>query len=444
LKKILILAYDFPPFVSAGSLRPFFLAKYLSQFGHDVTVVTRQWDLIHNNHLGYIAPSKSKKVISNNEDGFLTIRSPYFPSLSNRIALKENKRFLKLIGKILSALTESLQLIFPIGPKRELYKAADHFLTNNNVDVIIATGDPFILFKYAKNLSHKNDIPWVADYRDPWSQDFSIKHLFLLKRWYKWNEIRIVKTSNSIITVSDFLGANLKKLIKNKEVTIIPNGYDHEIIDNNINKEVNNEILQITLAGTIYKWNPIESFLEKLSHFVEEFGENSIRFNLYGINIQKEIEVLISKRFQNLSSVIGIYPKTPYSQLIEKLSKSDVLLLFNYYSSMGTKIFDYVGLNKKILFCYSDDLKAKKLKEEFYLTEEDSDVNQKLQEELINFTNSGMVIKNEDDLHQTLKKIYFEHKANGFIKNETINSELYSRKSQIKKISNLIQEMNEG
>jgi hypothetical protein len=43
MKKLLILAYDFPPYVSVGGLRPYNWFKYLKEFGVEPIVVTRQW-----------------------------------------------------------------------------------------------------------------------------------------------------------------------------------------------------------------------------------------------------------------------------------------------------------------------------------------------------------------------------------------------------------------
>ena len=52
-------------------------------------------------------------------------------------------------------------------------KAAEDYLATNKIDCILATGDPFVLFHYAKKaLRKKHNVPWIADYRDPWSSEF--------------------------------------------------------------------------------------------------------------------------------------------------------------------------------------------------------------------------------------------------------------------------------
>ena len=63
MKKILILAYDFPPYVSVGGLRPYSWFLYLKEFGVEPIVITRQWSNFYGSHLDYIAPGVSDQVI---------------------------------------------------------------------------------------------------------------------------------------------------------------------------------------------------------------------------------------------------------------------------------------------------------------------------------------------------------------------------------------------
>ena len=88
-----------------------------------------------------------------------------------------------MLRKAINLYYELFQFLLPIGSKSSLYDAANQYLLNNKVDAIIATGDPFILFKYASKLGTKQNTPWVADYRDVWTQDSFIQKRFILKKW---------------------------------------------------------------------------------------------------------------------------------------------------------------------------------------------------------------------------------------------------------------------
>jgi hypothetical protein len=68
MKKVLILAYDFPPYVSVGGLRPYNWYKHLKEFGVEPIVVTRQWGNVHGNHLDYISAGESEESIIENTE----------------------------------------------------------------------------------------------------------------------------------------------------------------------------------------------------------------------------------------------------------------------------------------------------------------------------------------------------------------------------------------
>jgi len=158
MKKLLILAYNFPPYVSVGGLRPYAWYKYLHEYDIFPIVVTRQWENKYGNKLDYIAPSETKSTIIENSEKGIIIRTPYKPNLANRLMLKYGENKYKFIRKFISAYYEFMQWFFIIGPKSELYFVANEYLKINKIDTIIATGDPFILLKYASKLSEKNNI----------------------------------------------------------------------------------------------------------------------------------------------------------------------------------------------------------------------------------------------------------------------------------------------
>ena len=54
-------------------------------------------------------------------------------------------------------------------------------------------------------------------------------------------------------------------------------------------------------------------------------------------------------------------------KLAKELAKQNVCLLFNDYSILGTKIFDYLAVRRKIIFCYDDDKAAAELKDKYFV-----------------------------------------------------------------------------
>lgn len=441
MKKVLILAYDFPPYVSVGGLRPSYWYENFKEMGLFPIVITRNWNPIHGNALDYIQPSKTKEIEIEETGKGILIKTPYKATLSNRLTLKGKKDPISnLLKKTSTGWNEIGQWFLPIGTKYELYKAAKNFLKDNKVDIILATGEPFILFKYASKLSRKFNIPWVADYRDPWSNRISINNKPIQKNIAKILEKKYLKNVKLISTVSEYFVAKIKEIVYNKPFVIIPNGYNDNILTNNIKAKQNDELLTIALAGTIYNWHPYEIFLNVLSNYLKINPNRKIRINFYGINEEKEIANIV-EQFYNLKDSIKIFPKIPNKQLIRELSKSNVLLLFNDYSIMGTKIYDYLALNRKIILCFEDDKEANLLKEKYFKFKSIKGLSESLQADLIRKTNSGIVVKDSEHLYEVLNDLCNEFEEKSYIENHTIDAENYSRKVQTEKLVNKLKKL---
>jgi hypothetical protein len=172
LKKALILAYDFPPFNSIGAQRPYSWLKYFREFDLDPIVVTRHWDREITGPDDCNLPSIHTRVTEETNECGKIIRAPFFPSLRDRL-ISRNDLPTVLVRKVLSVwqiLTE--HFISSSDNKRTILEAAQGYLKNNKVDVIIACGEPFVLFRYASELSKEFNTPWIGDYRDGWSTNY--------------------------------------------------------------------------------------------------------------------------------------------------------------------------------------------------------------------------------------------------------------------------------
>lgn len=431
MNRLLILAYDFPPYVSVGGLRPFAWYKYLKGYGVEPIVVTRQWENKYGNELDYISPSASNKTIVEETDCGTIIRTLYKPNLANRLMLKYGNTKFVLLRKLISAFYEFAQYLFFVGPKSGLYSGAKKYLKDNHVDAILATGEPFILFKYASALSKKYNTPWIADYRDPWVQNANRSQF--MERWNVFFERRFLQNATAMTTVSEFLKKKIGENISVSRTFIIPNGYNPETVSDVSHIMQKSDRMRIAFAGTIYDWHPYKSVLSVFSDFAK--GKN-IELNFFGVNRHNELSQMISKN--HLEENIHLYPRMENNELLSILCQNNAMLLFNEYSIMGTKIYDYVGLRRKILFCYSNDEEALNLKEKFYPIAELEGISNHLQEDLIRETNSGVIVNDSSQLPSVLNDLYAEFQQNGFITCNSQNIEQYSRRHGAKMLADIV------
>lgn len=439
MKKLLILAYDFPPYVSVGGMRPNAWFKYLKEFDIEPIVVTRQWGNDFGDERDYIAPSKLKDCVVENSPQGIIHRSAYRSNWSNRTYLKYGISKFKILRKGYSGILEFGQFFLPVGTKYELYREARKILKNQRVDAIIATGDPFVLFHYANKLSKEFSIPWIADYRDPWSHSKLNQRNFIQRGFNRYFEKKIVKNAQELITVSDFIAIKLKEYFPDKKINVILNGYDAAVIDPLVELPQESEKLTFALTGTIYNWHPWRLFLKVCSEFAAQGKE--LQINFYGVNNGSEIKLFLKELPISFQKMVTVYGKIPNQELMERIAKENVMLLFNYYFYMGTKIFDYAGIKRKMILCFENDSEANQLKKQFYTIEERPGVSNRLQADLIEETNAGIVIQDQNHLFQILDELYTEFQETGKIACNSKGVENYSRKIQVKKLAEIIHEI---
>lgn len=432
MKKVLILAYDYPPYISVGALRPKFWAENFHKFGVYPIVITRNWNPIYLDERDYLVSSYTQDEVIEVYDTHTLIKTPYLATYSNKKLLEEKQNFVnKFFSKLNTGYYEVLQFIAPLGTKYNLYKAAEKYLKTNTVDLILATGEPFILFKYASKLSVTFDIPWIADYRDLWTDDLKYKSR-LLRNWNRFFENKYLRSASKVTTVSKLLKSKINgNVLKDVPVAIVKNGFV-EIDDKQIQSRKVDDYI-ITYAGSVYNWHPVEIFLDV---FVEWKLTNNIE-NAYvqfiGSNVN---DTLIAKYHPHVFKK----PKMEAQSLFCELKSSSLLLLFNDYSISGTKIYDYLIAKRYIILCFEDDPNALKLKNDYFIFKaQDADYSE--QNEILLHTQSGVYVKDDRHLKQIMATSYKDFKEGKKDDIQSFNVEEYSRINQLKVLAGIIHDI---
>ena len=109
------------------------------------------------------------------------------------------------------------------------------------MEAIIATAEPFVLFHYAALLSKKHNIPWIADYRDPWTQDNKRGNNIIRKIWDNFLERKTLKNASFVTTVSPLFKQEIGTLVKKQDIHLIANGFIAEYFKNPKQLKTNEE-----------------------------------------------------------------------------------------------------------------------------------------------------------------------------------------------------------
>ena len=433
MKKVLILTKDFYPTSRVASFRSYGWYKYLFENGYYPVIVTSAENIQEEN-----IESKMKS------DEGEVLYAKYHEPLNIELERKYNSIFSKLFRKIVSLYIELTMFLFKNKYRSNIYYEAKEYLRKNkDVHLIIATGGPFILFKFADLLSREYKIKWAGDYRDTWTQSRSRNKLWITKKMNLYFELKYANRANFITTVSDYLKMLISENIKTP-IHVIPNGFnDWNFTSKNTNEE-QKENLEIGFAGSIYPHHPIESFLSGVNELLVNDNIN-IKVYFYGVNTKNELNKLVVQKFPNLSININFINRLSNGDLIRRMQKHHLLLVFNEYRITGTKIFEYLALRREILLCYTNDQEANELHRLRYIikgaTDEDRIISR--QKEIIKKTESGFSVVNKKDLIITLKNLHEKLNNNkgklGFTSGDISD---YSRRKQTKDLAKIIDNAN--
>lgn len=420
-KRVLILAYDFPPYNSIAAQRPASWLKYLKIYGVEPTVITFHWDREISNDRDYIIPSFNTQTTTEDTGSGKVIRVPFKPNLRDKILHKYGFHKFSIVRKMLTLYFHFMRFVLlSHDNSRNLYKEAKKALTNEGYDLIVATAEPFILFKYARLLSKTYKLPWIADYRDPWTNNHEEGSFFGLinKKFFRRLETKYVSTASYITTAAPSY-KNMINEILDKDIEVIYNGSDVEGI-------VNEQIAQstsfdIAYAGRIYPHQDLEVFLEAYKLFLDHYdGKVDSRLICYGMKFYHDNVNRILSYDQELNERIILTDRLPYEDLIYKLQESSILLLLSSSGAdwLNAKIFDYLPLNRKIILVTNDHGILKNILDE---------------------CNGGEYFDSTLLLKEKLIAYYEEFKENGKLNHHvSANALKYTRKVQAESLAKLI------
>ena len=191
MKRVLVIAYYWPPSGGSGVQRWVKFAKYLPKEGWEPVIYTPE-----NPEYTAIDRTLEAEVSPDLEVIRTPINEPYniYRKLMGRGASTDMKTL--TAGAAGGAVTEissgkkslkqriSLWIranLFVPDPRIWWVKPSVKFLTEylkgHPVDAIVTTGPPHSMHLIGKAFHERLGIPWIPDFRDPWSRMYYLKHL---------------------------------------------------------------------------------------------------------------------------------------------------------------------------------------------------------------------------------------------------------------------------
>jgi len=229
------------------------------------------------------------------------------------------------------------------------------YLHDHQIDAIITTGPPHSMHLIGMQLAEKTGLPWMADFRDPWTGIDYYDDLLLTKRADKRHhqlERKVLSSASVVTTVS----AQIKKELISKgahKVEVVPNGFDPSDFEDIPSNAPDADSFTLVHMGSLVPSRNPDALWEALSELCAknpEFGKK-LKIRLVG---STDSSVLSSIRHFGLESNTEIISYLPHAEAIKHVFSASVLLLLinntaNAEGFLSGKVFEYLASGKPIL-----------------------------------------------------------------------------------------------
>jgi len=376
MKKILLIAYHFPPDAAMGAVRPAKFVRYLPQFGWEPIILT-----VKDKYFGVLdqtladANSTLPMVV---RTGMLRHPSYYYRKLkrmfrmdrgnsdvSGCFSLWQLKNARHAFNSLLSFPDEQAGWL-PFAVIRGM-----KVIRQEGVGILMTSGPPHSVHLIGACLSKLARIPWIADFRDPWLDSClnqrevqSSSSQKLERRVEAWviSQAALIMTTTKQFT--DRLGSRFPEY--REKIITIPNGYDpDEFSKIRRGKEKH---FTISYTGSIYHRRNPEPVLHAISELIKgnymDPNRVVIRFiGPYNEGARKVANLLIAR--YGLTGIVEVLPWLPRHHALEMMMRSHVLLLLaeDQPLQIPGKVYDYLGAGSDILAITENGATADLLRE---------------------------------------------------------------------------------
>lgn len=358
-KKVLIITYYWFPSGGAGVQRWLKFTKYLRDFGWEPIIYTPE-----NPEF----PSIDKSFEKDLPIGLTVLKTPIWEPYNVYRTLTSKKKNEPINAAFISenkkqGWKDKLSIwirgnfLIP-DPRRFWIKPSVRYLTEylkeNPVDAIITTGPPHSMHLIGLGLK-KNmpELPWLADFRDPWTNiDFykELKLTWLADKIHHRLEKQVIRNADCMVTVSNGWKADFEKMLP-KRIQVISNGYDESDVQQ-INTVLDKKF-SISHIGTLNAARNPQIVWKVLSEICKENKDfkNNLQIQFVG---KVDYSVLESIRENGLEENLNKIDYLPHSEAIAKQQSSQLLLLLinqspNANGILTGKFYEYLASKRPIL-----------------------------------------------------------------------------------------------
>lgn len=364
MKRVLIISYYWPPTGGSGVQRWVKFAKYLPAEGWQPVIYTPEnpEQLAVDASLEAEVPAEAEVIRRRIVEPYEMYKKLLRKSGHSKEAVEvnpvnaQNKSFLQKAAMWIRG------NFFRPDPRclwiRPSVKFLKEYLKEHPVDLIVSTGPPQSMHLIGRKLAKETGLPWIADFRDPWTKIFYFKHLQMTRatvKWHKKMEKKVLDDATVVVAVSPLVQQEFQEMTQTP-VELITNGFDEcdftAAKDTKANGGPDREFV-ITHTGLFAAdGNPTvlwDVLAEKCSK--DESFKKLMKIRLVG---KTDEQILKSIEDAGLSGNLEDMGYQPHAVAVEQQRKASLLILPlrkepEYKAVLPGKLFEYLASWRPVL-----------------------------------------------------------------------------------------------
>ena len=402
MRRVLVVSFFYPPDPAVGGRRVAKFVEYLPQCGWEPTVLTARtvepasrppsagrvhatrffslWKLLPRQRAAAVpTPSLHERAARGGP-----IRRHTYGALRHLLPMSSVRMPDATLGWVPYAATEGQRL-----------------LEAGGFDAILSSAGPPSSHFVAARLQRASGLPWIADYRDLWSDNHWDARVAPFRWAERQLERRVLRRATLLTTVGPAWARRLADL-HGKPVQVVFNGFDPRDYPAQVQPAAG---FSITYVGSLY-WpdqNP-EPLFAALASLKERSGidPGALGFELRFLGTEPgPIPSLAEKH--GVNSWVRFVPGVPHAESLARQAASTALLFLGWRDPaegfISAKIFEYLGAGRPILAVGPPGGAISEILEECkiaYLTEDPGEIATRLEGWLREFERAGALPARQD------------------------------------------------
>lgn len=359
MKRVLIVSYYFPPSGGPGVQRVLKCVRYLRDFGWEPVVLSVEAGAYpdHDPSLWTDVPAgvavhRTKAWDPYRWYGRLTGRSA--DQAVKVGSLGETETWQERVAQWVRA-----NIFLPdarVGWVPHAVIAGKKLCKQQSINVVLTSGPPHSVHLTGWLLHRLTGTPWVADFRDPWT-DINYYHELPHAAWALWLdaalERTVLRTADRVTTVSPHwrrLLAQKAGPSGEKRVAVVQNGFDPADFSGPPVSPPD-EHFALTHVGSLYaSRNPV-GLWKAIARLRTQGALAALRLRLVGSIAP---EVLASLRTLGLEAIVDHVPYVPHREAVMEMQRAHLLILtieaFAHNEGMITgKVYEYLASGRPVV-----------------------------------------------------------------------------------------------